>query len=65
MLILWKSDFYNHFEDHWLDMANLQILSFHNTAGGAVAGATVPADPSILKPVQNCVIADCRPADVC
>jgi hypothetical protein len=59
-----KADFYNHFEDHWLDFAHLQILSFHNTAGGSVAGATIPADTSVLKPVQNGVIADCHPADV-
>jgi hypothetical protein len=58
-----KCDFLEYFEDHWLDMGNLSILSFH-TSAGAVIDASIPGDINVLRPVQNGAVANCRPADV-
>jgi hypothetical protein len=58
-----KCDFLEYFEDHWLDINNLTILSFH-TSAGAVLDASIPGDINILCPVQNGAVANCRPADV-
>ena len=48
----------------WLDMTYLTILSFHNSQGQVIANATIDADPSILKPVADGPVGDCRPPDV-
>ena len=40
-----KTDFVDYFDDNWLNMANLEILSFHLSAGGIVPNATVPGNP--------------------
>jgi hypothetical protein len=58
-----KCDFLEYFEDHWLDMGNLTILSFH-TSAGAVLDASIPGDINVLRPVQNGAVANCCPADV-
>jgi hypothetical protein len=59
-----KTDFIDHFKDNWLNMAHLEILSFHSTAGGIVPNCTIANNPTILKPVQDGANANCRPADV-
>jgi hypothetical protein len=59
-----KHDFYQHFHDHWLDMTHLSVISFHNSAGAVQANAVTVADPSILKPVVDGPVNNCRPADV-
>jgi hypothetical protein len=50
------------FQDSWFDFSLLQILSFHNDAGGQVSNTTTAADPAILLPLQDGPIADCRKA---
>ena len=48
----------------WLDMTYLTVLSFHNSQGGEVPNATIATDPSVLKPVADGPVGDCRPPDV-
>jgi len=50
------------FQDSWFDFSLLQILSFHNDAGGQVNDTTAAADPAILLPLQDGPINDCRKA---
>ena len=50
------------FQDSWFDFSLLQILSFHNDAGGQVNDTTTAADPAILLPLQDGPINDCRKA---
>lgn len=59
-----KFDFQEHLRESWFDMTNLTILSFHDSAGTVLNDATTDADPSILKPVQDGPVNDCRPEDV-
>jgi hypothetical protein len=59
-----KFDLMDHFHEHWLDMGNLNIISFHNSAGDSMNTATVAGNPTVLKAVQDGNIPDCRPADV-
>ena len=40
----YKFDFMTHFEDNWLNMAHLTILSFHNSAGAILNQAGTAAD---------------------
>ncbi len=40
------------FQDSWFDFSLLQILSFHNDAGGQVNNTTMVANPAILLPLQ-------------
>ncbi len=48
------------FQDSWFNFSLLQILSFHNNAGGQVNDTTMAADPAILLPLQDGSITDCR-----
>jgi hypothetical protein len=50
------------FQDSWFDFSLLQILSFHNNAGGQVNDTTMVANPAILLPLQDGPINDCRKA---
>jgi hypothetical protein len=50
------------FQDSWFNVSLLQILSFHNDAGGQVNNTTMAADPAILLPLQDRPINDCRKA---
>jgi hypothetical protein len=59
-----KQDFYQHFHDHWLDMAHLTVISFHDSAGAVLNNSVTVADPSVLKPVQDGPIPQCCPTDV-
>jgi hypothetical protein len=47
------------FQDSWFDFSLLQILSFHNDAGGQVNNTTMAANPAILLPLQDGPIIDC------
>ncbi len=49
------------FQDSWFDFSLLQIISFHNDAGGH-NDTTTAADPAILLPLQDGPINDCRKA---
>jgi hypothetical protein len=57
----WKSVL----EEGWYNPELLQILSFHNSAGNEVADMTTIADASILLPVVDVILANCRKPDVC
>jgi hypothetical protein len=47
------------FQDSWFDISLLQILSFHNDAGGQVNDTTTAAEPAILLPLQDGPVIDC------
>ena len=53
-----------HFNDHWRNFQNLTISSWHNSVGNIINNTTMPADPAVLLPIQNGVLADCRQQDV-
>lgn len=59
-----RAEWKHFFETRWMDLQSLEILSFHDSTGAIIAGATLPNNPSILKDVVNGPVADCRPADV-
>jgi hypothetical protein len=59
-----KFDFNQHFEDNWVNMNHLTILSFHNSAGAVMPDAAIPVDPVVLKPVQDGPVSNCCPGDV-
>ena len=56
--------FLRHFNDHWRDLQNLTILSWHNSTGAIMNNTATAADSSILLPVQNGVLADFWQQDV-
>ncbi len=47
------------FQDSWFNFSLLQILSFHNNAGGQVNDTTMATDPAILLPLQDRPVIDC------
>jgi hypothetical protein len=47
------------FQDSWFNFSLLQILSFHNDAGGQVNNTTTAANPAILLLLQDGPIIDC------
>jgi hypothetical protein len=47
-----------------MNFDNLTILSFHDLAGHIIDDTTTPANPQVLLPVQNGIIANCRSPDV-
>jgi hypothetical protein len=57
-------DWFHFFYDSWFDFSKLTILSFHNVKGDIVPDTTNADDPTILLPVQDSVLADCRKKDV-
>ncbi len=59
-----KFDFQHEFDANWANPANLTVISFHSSTGAIMNDAHVANNPSILKPVQNGAVADCRPDDV-
>lgn len=59
-----KADFDAFLKESLFDMNNLTILSFHNSSGAPLPNAVLAADTSILKPVADGPVADCRPEDV-
>jgi hypothetical protein len=52
------------YQDGWFDPANLQILSFHNSAGTRINNTTVAGNPTVYLPVINGVLANCCQQDV-
>ncbi len=52
------------FFDSWFDFSKLTILSFHNVKGNIVSDTTEVANPAVLLPVQDGVLADCCTKDV-
>lgn len=60
-----RAEFMRHFDVNAWNFQNLEIISFHNSAGTAIPDATVDGDPQVLKDVGAGVAdADRRPADV-
>ena len=53
-----------HFNDHWRNFRNLTILSWHDSTGAIINNTTVPGDPSILLPMLNGALANCRQPNV-
>jgi len=56
----WKSIL----DEGWYNPELLEILSFHNSAGNEIADTTTFADASILLPVVDGLLANCRKSDV-
>ena len=52
------------FRSHWIDFGNLELMTFHNSNGEVIDDTTIAADPTILKPVQDGALANCRSSDV-
>ncbi len=46
-------------QDSWFDFSLLQILSFHNNAGGQVNDTMTVANPAIFLPLQDGPINHC------
>jgi hypothetical protein len=59
-----KTDFLDYFEENWLDMNHLGILSFHSSAGVVIGNATIPNNTAILKPVADGPVGICSPSDL-
>jgi hypothetical protein len=57
-------DFTQVYEEGWFDPANLQVLSFHDSAGAIINNTTVAGNPTVLLPVINRLVANCRQQDV-
>jgi hypothetical protein len=47
------------FQDSWFNFSLLQILSFHNDAGGQVNNTTTVTGPAFLLPLQDGPVNDC------
>jgi hypothetical protein len=58
------NDWFRFFYDSWFDFSKLTILSFHNIKGDIVQDTMDAADPAILLPIQNGVLADCRKKEI-
>jgi hypothetical protein len=57
-------NWYCHFDRNWCNFAHLSILLFHYDAGAQVIDSVTAADPSILLPVQDGAVANCRRANI-
>ena len=53
-----------HFHDHWRNFRNLTILSWHDSTGAIMNNTTVAGNTSVLLPIQNGPVAQCRQQDV-
>ena len=58
------SDFLHRFNTMWNDFSQLSILSFHDSIGNVINNTTTIADDSILLPVQDGALLQCRSPDV-
>jgi hypothetical protein len=58
------NDWFQFFYDKWFDFSKLTILSFHNVKGDIMTTRTEVANPAVLLPVQDGILADCRKKDV-
>lgn len=61
-----KADFTNFYGSAWMDFTHLTIQSFHNSASDIIpqASCCIAGNPTVLKPVQDGIIPDCRPSDI-
>ena len=53
-----------HFHDHWRNFRHLTILSWHDSTGAIINNTTTIGDSSILLPMLNGLLANCRQQDV-
>jgi hypothetical protein len=58
------NNWFHFFYDSWFNFSKLTILSFHNVKGNIAPDTMDAGDPTILLPVQDGVLADCRKKDV-
>ena len=58
------NDWIRLFYDSWFDFSRLTILSFHNAKGDIMTTTTDATDPSVLLPVVDGPLAQCRKKDV-
>ena len=58
------NDWFRFFYDSWFNFSKLTISSFHNVKGNIMTTTTTQADPSILLPVIDGAVANCRKKDV-
>ena len=58
------NDWFQFFYNSWFDFTKLTILSFHNAKGNITTTTTDAADPSVLLPVVNGALDNCRKKDV-
>jgi hypothetical protein len=54
------ADWERNLSKNWSNFQYLQILSWHDERGTRINTTTVPGDTSVLLPVQDGNIADCR-----
>jgi hypothetical protein len=52
------------YEEGWFNPANLQVLSFHDSAGAIINNTTIAGNPTVLLPIINGLVANCRQQDV-
>jgi hypothetical protein len=58
------TDFLSFFDKRWYNFDNLTIQSFHDSSGAVINNTTTVANASILLPVQDGAIPNCRQPDV-
>jgi hypothetical protein len=58
------NDWLRFFHDSWCDFSRLVILSFHNDAGNQMNNTMTATNTTILLPVINGAIANCRQLNV-
>jgi hypothetical protein len=58
-------DFTQVYDEGWFDPANLQVLSFPDSAGTLINNTTIAGNPTVLLPVINGVLANCCQRDIC
>ncbi len=58
------NNWFHFFYDSWFDFSKLTILSFHNIKGNIVQDTMDAADPAILLPIQDGVLADCHKKEI-
>ena len=49
---------------NWLDLVNLGIQSFYNSAGAQINNTTTSPNPTILMPMQNGPAASCQKVNI-
>jgi hypothetical protein len=58
------TDFLSLFDERWYNFDNLMIQSFHDSSGAVINNTTTVANASILLPVQDGAIPNCRQPDI-
>jgi hypothetical protein len=57
-------DFTQVYEEGWFNPANLQVLSFHDSAWAIINNTTITSNPTVLLPVINGLVANRCQQDV-